>query len=271
MQELEFLGEGGFGKVIKAYQKNTGEFMAIKFFLKYNEETFVDISQENELLKQIEQINKNNSFLKYKGLFKDKNHPQTLIILMESGEISLKEILKMRKFYDLPNTMFIFKALLKQLIVLQENGISNRDLKPANIILVSDKESSDLYDYKLSDFGIGCKLPKGVTKTDEFNGSTPKYAAPEVLNLADGDYYNPFLADVYSLGVMIKYIFGEDNSDPFLDQILAKMLKIQPEKRWDFKKILEKINKNKYIEVIQPKNEKKRDPGNLELNSSITL
>ena len=117
---------------LKFYEKNTGDFFAIKF--NYNKEDFEDMIYQNDIMNKIEEINKDNSFLGYKGLFRDKIDADTCLIIMESGVIDLSQILTMRKHHSLPNALYIFKSLLMQLNHLQENGIAHRDIKHANII-----------------------------------------------------------------------------------------------------------------------------------------
>ena len=257
LKELEFLGKGGFGKVIKFYDKTNGEFLAIKFNTKQIDQ--VSLFSEDSLMKTIEEINQNNCFLKYKGLFQDNTVAESFLFIMESGVSDLKKILGLRTFYDLPNALYIFKSLLKQLILLQEIGIANRDIKPENIILVEDKTFNDRYIYKISDFGIGCKLPKGVTlaKCEEVIGLTNTFASPELLIICDGldndGTYDPFKSDVYSFAVMMLAIFGlkkktflkEDKTtlDKDINLIILKMLDENPKNRPSFKEVLTVLEK----------------------------
>ena len=205
MTKLEFLGKGGFGIVFKFYEKITGDFFAIKF--NTNKEDFEDMIYENDIMNKIEEINKDNIFLGYKGLFRDKTEADTCLIIMESGVIDLLQILKMRKHYSLSNALYIFKSLLIQLNYLQENGIAHRDIKPANVMLVEDKTKKNHYIYKISDFEIGCTLAKGETQCNEIKGLTKNYCSPEIRRIiksnTDGTYYDPFKSDVYSFAVMM--------------------------------------------------------------------
>ena len=97
---------------------------------------------------------------------------------------------------------------------------------------------------------------------DSIKGITKEYAAPEVMKYYDGEEnsepeaeYNPFLADVYSLGVlalkMINRSWGKKELNQGLLLEIEKFKEYEPilelfkgilekdvEKRWDCKKIL---------------------------------
>ena len=93
---------------------------------------------------------------------------------------------------------------MKSLAILQENCIVNRDIKPENIILVEDIKNPGQFLYKISDFGVGYEMKMGedFISTETLVGFTKDFAAPELTTLLEKKY-NPYVADVYSLGVVI--------------------------------------------------------------------
>ena len=102
------------------------------------------------------------------------------------------------------------KLLLKLINVIKflhscKPAVIYRDLKPENIMI--DK----FYNVKLTDFGLCRFMPE--TEPYKMTGTTGtiRYMAPEVYF---GKYYD-LSADVYSLGVIIYYVFS--GSRPFLD------------------------------------------------------
>ena len=279
---LEFLGEGGSGSVKKAYNKQECEFIAIKTFnnvKELNQKDWANIMLEHDMLQAIEQIRSSQKeneqyFLKYGGVFREEGNPNSLILQMENGLVSLEDILRAGKSYTCAELMYVHRKLTEGFVLLQENGIANRDVKPGNIILVENPSKEGNFQYKISDFGIACKLDKGIcdVPATEISGLTREYAAPEVLLfnekvISENDTYNPFLADVFSFGVLtLKMINGKIKRkdlvsgkhlspeniagyEPIID-LLVGMLQENPDSRWDFKKILEfhRIIEKKYTE-----------------------
>ena len=268
---LESLGEGGSGAVQKAYDKQIGQFIAIKRFIsmqRSNENKWVEIMLEDDLLKEIEkirssQMDNDQYFLKYYGVYREKE--DSLIIKMENGLVSLEDILKAGKTYTCAEVIHIHRKLTEGFVILQENGIANRDVKPGNIILVENLKSINSFHYKISDFGIGCSLKNESFTVSALNisGLTKEYAAPEVLNfyekglqsITESDVYNPFLADVFSFGLLTLKLINKKwgRKDVILGNLLIPqnflgyeqllvlldgMLQENPQKRWDFKEIL---------------------------------
>lgn len=283
---LDVLGEGSFGMVKKAYDVKVNGFIAVKFqdTRKNPEESFEQIILEDHLLQTVEEIRKKDVqakeyLLKYDGIFSDSDAPETLIMQMESGCATVYDLLLAGKKYTCEEMMYLVPKITQGFLKLEENGIANRDVKPQNIILVEDNENKDNpgYFYKIADFGIGCHIKKAESEENKaqdekfigFNtcsAFTEAFAAPELDKLDEEDIYNPFLADVYSLGItFLKMIDirwtkslvleGEfDSSNELkenyksLIEVLKGMLQVNPEDRWSFEKVLDYFKKNENIE-----------------------
>jgi len=273
---LETLGEGGFGIVQKAYDKSANEFVALKKFksvLSDNKnEVLNDIMLEDALLQSVEKIRRDNPncnqyFLKYDGVFKDANDQSDLILKMENGCATLEDIINAGKVFPCDELLYVTLKLVQAFCILQDNGIANRDVKTQNVILVEDPLKKTGFFFKISDFGIGCQLTKNTTKLqlDSLKGMTNAYAAPEVSRFFEDEssipesksLYNPFLADVYSLGLIILKMINKkwgkkdlqngllcqkekfEGYDDNIVNLLKGILEEDEEKRWDFKKILQ--------------------------------
>ena len=272
---LEKLGQGGFGYVQKMYDYIMNDFRAFKQFknkIGYSEQkTLEAIMLENGLLQLVEKIRsrkKENAkyFLKYYGVFKSGTNSEDLLLLMENGRATLEDILKAGKIYSCEELMYVLREIVNAFFILEENGIAHRDVKAGNIILKEKNENVDQFDYKIMDFGIGCKLSEdwqntNTIKVKTITGVTEEYAAPEVLSLLkfpDKEVYNPFQADVFSLGIivlkMINNKFRRKNLDLLLQQqlklpgyeqislLLEGMVDENPSIRWTFERILEYLN-----------------------------
>ena len=213
-KKLKVLGKGSFGSVFLAYNENIG-FMAIKEITMQEKEDFRRLLYEVEILKTIERT-QNPNFLKFHGLFK-KNEME-YVIEMESGEIDLHSMLELRKNANKPYTeeeiVHIFLFLSKQYDFLEQQRIAHSDVKPQNMIVAKNSKNQSEFIYCITDFGTSFLLEKQeymLPITDIF-GFSPRYAAPEIKLIEKDKYkfekYDPYLADVYSLGVSILELMG---------------------------------------------------------------
>ena len=222
-KQLELLGKGGFGTVFRAFDPSTSSLLAIKHFPKKNNVDLKTILSEDKLLTKIEQINQGNRFIKYRGLFQDKSNGN-FVIIMESGDINLRELLKFRPEYGIKEALFILKSLVNDLLFLKKHGISNRDIKSENVILVTS-EGNNNFLYKVADFGIGHQSlsQNDLIDCDTVIGCSPRYAAPEVTLINEGTYlkdqYDPYKADVYSLGCVFLDLIKAKNQRDYAEKV----------------------------------------------------
>ena len=146
---------------------------------------------------------------------------------MANGEIDLKSMLNLRNQKNKPYTeqeiLYIFLFLSKQYDFLEKKRISHSDVKPQNIIVAKNPKNQSEYIYCIADFGTSFLLERKEKKMPciDLFGFSPKYAAPEIELIEKGEYkhetYDPFLADVYSLGVSILEIMGR-KKDAFFEK-----------------------------------------------------
>ncbi|XP_052132379.1 testis-specific serine/threonine-protein kinase 3-like [Frankliniella occidentalis] len=129
---------------------------------------------------------------------------------------------------------------------LHTKDIAHRDLKCENVLL------SRNFNCKLTDFGFAryCSdlTPTGLCET--FCGSAA-YAAPEVVG---GTPYNPKLADVWSLGVILYAMLNA--TMPFNDSNRRKLLSDQMAGNWQFSSRVEysvsAIAKSLVARILEP-------------------
>jgi serine/threonine protein kinase len=142
--------------------------------------------------------------------------------------------------------------------------IIHRDLKPANILVRNEGRGN--YTVKVTDFGLSAMKKRNKRLKDGADGAkgTPLYMAPEVLLMEPFDEK----ADTYAFGVCLWEILTGD--DPFaehddydrfksavvrgerpripatmpikLQEFLARLWHQSPSKRYDFQRIVEKLN-----------------------------
>ena len=97
-----------------------------------------------------------------------------------------------------PDGLWMLGELASVLGAAQRAGITHRDLKPGNVMLVPDPVSNTGERIKLLDFGIAKLHDDSLTQTGQMLG-TPVYMAPEQFkNAAEVNSQ----ADVYGLGVI---------------------------------------------------------------------
>ncbi len=110
---------------------------------------------------------------------------------------SLRELIRADGAVSFPSVTTIATDIARALVLVEENGMVHRDVKPENVLFASDGTA------KLTDLGISrFSSPEGgvsVTRTGGTIG-TPAYMAPEqMLDSHDVD----IRADIYSLGVVM--------------------------------------------------------------------
>ncbi|XP_075221414.1 testis-specific serine/threonine kinase [Lycorma delicatula] len=124
------------------------------------------------------------------------------------------------------NAKMWFRQMASGLQYLHSKNIAHRDLKCENILL------SRKFHVKIADFGFArfCMDDAGRRVLSETYCGSAAYAAPEVVS---GTPYNPKLADVWSLGIILFIMLNA--SMPFDDTNLKKLLKDQTSRNWMFR------------------------------------
>ncbi|RZM85473.1 TOMM system kinase/cyclase fusion protein [Pseudoalteromonas rubra] len=180
------IGEGGFGKVYKAKNKNTDQLVAIKFLAL---EPHLDEAKKHRYIER---------FKRETSLSSQLQHPH-IVRLLDKGQVdenllygvfeyvegqSLREHLIQEGALDAVDATDIMLQVLDALIHAHQKGIVHRDIKPANIMLT--QAGAKTY-AKILDFGIGTLSQESrhqdfatLTLTQETLG-TPSYSAPEQL------------------------------------------------------------------------------------------
>lgn len=140
-----------------------------------------------------------------------------------------------------------FRQMASGLQYLHNKNIAHRDLKCENILL------SRKFNVKLADFGFArfCIDAEGRRVLSQTYCGSAAYAAPEIVS---GTPYNPKLADVWSLGIILFIMLNA--SMPFDDSNLRKLLKDQMNKNWVFrtrvKDTVTTVAKNIVKQILEP-------------------
>jgi len=179
------MGEGSYGSVYRATNKQTGETVAIKI-VELSDTEYDEIKQEINIMKQ---IRKHANIAHYYGsfLFDD-----SIWIVMEycEGGSAFDLYAHFNAPFTEPEIAYICHCVLKALIYLHIQRKIHRDIKGANILITSTG------DVKLIDFGVSACLSTTLSKRHSVVG-TPYWMAPELIS--KGNYDEK--VDIWSLGI----------------------------------------------------------------------
>uniref|UniRef100_A0A8C1KVY9 non-specific serine/threonine protein kinase n=1 Tax=Cyprinus carpio TaxID=7962 RepID=A0A8C1KVY9_CYPCA len=186
------LGDGAFGKVYKAQNKETGALAAAKVIETKSEEELEDYMVEIDILASC-----NHQYIvKLLDAFFYDNKLSIMIEFCPGGAVDAT-MLELDRGLEEPQIRVICKQMLEALQYLHSMKIIHRDLKAGNILLTLDG------DIKLADFGVSAKNTKTLQRRDSFIG-TPYWMAPEVVmceTMKDAPY--DYKADIWSLGITL--------------------------------------------------------------------
>ncbi|NXH94680.1 STK10 kinase, partial [Pachycephala philippinensis] len=186
------LGDGAFGKVYKAKNKETGALAAAKVIETKSEDELEDYMVEIEILATCDHPH----IVKLLGAFYWDSKLWIMIEFCPGGAVDAT-MLELDRGLTEPQIQVICRQMLEALHYLHSKRIIHRDLKAGNVLLTQDG------DIKLADFGVSAKNMKTLQKRDSFIG-TPYWMAPEVVmceTMKDTPY--DYKADIWSLGITL--------------------------------------------------------------------
>ncbi|KAK5858840.1 hypothetical protein PBY51_002954 [Eleginops maclovinus] len=213
------LGDGAFGKVYKARNKETGVLAAAKVIETKCEEELEDYIVEIDILAKCD----HRYIVKLLDAFYHDNKLWIMIEFCPGGAVDAT-MLELDRGLTEPQIKVVCRQMLEALIYLHSMKIIHRDLKAGNILLMLDG------DIKLADFGVSAKNTKTLQRRDSFIG-TPYWMAPEVVmceTMKDAPY--DYKADVWSLGITLIEIAQIEPPHHELNpmRVLLKIAKSEP-------------------------------------------
>lgn len=250
---LALLGEGGTGQVYRARDEQEGREIALKTLLDLEDIHLARFKQEAEILQTLSHPNIPEIYH-----CEATNHYAYIAMELVEG-ISLSTLHKKNYPLSIQTVKSAIRQTALALAHAHEKGIVHRDVKPANIIVITDSGKERI---KLVDFGIArvdySSKPEGkrISLTGDIFG-TPYYMSPEQIEAKAVDKRS----DIYSLGcVFYELLTGSPpfvGSSPFetaafhlnekpltlkeaslgatfspdLEQLILRMLEKDPDKR----------------------------------------
>jgi tetratricopeptide (TPR) repeat protein len=187
---IEELGEGGMGKVYRAFDRQLDEEVALKFLkaeIAADRRTVERFRNEIKIARKISHKN----VCRIHDLHEDR---KTFYLTMEyvRGE-DLKSFVKRSKVLSTGTALAIARQVAEGLTEAHKLGIVHRDLKPGNVMI--DQEGRA----KIMDFGIARSIAGGGITGEGAIIGTPEYMSPEQVEGKPADVR----ADIYALGTIL--------------------------------------------------------------------
>jgi serine/threonine protein kinase len=247
-EKLQKIGEGTYGVVYKARNRETGQFIALKKIRLENEDEGIPSTAIREISILKEMIHPT-----IVSLLDVVNYDNKLYLVFEFLDQDLKKYMDTVSSVTPPLVQSYTKQLLQGLTYCHQRRIVHRDLKPQNLLI--DKKGS----LKIADFGLARAFCVPVRQyTHEV--VTLWYRAPEIL-LGSATYSIP--VDIWSAGCIFaelllkKPIFPGDSEIDQLFKIFRQM-GTPTEEMWhgctslpDYKPSFPKWKKQEFSKVFE--------------------
>ena len=197
---IKKIGEGGYGKIYKVKNKESGDIRAMKQILKSKIPDIEKFQNEIKILSMVDHPN----IVRLFEVIEDDRYFNLFQELCTGGEL-LSKVQKPLKEKEIAK---IFKQIMSAIAYCHEKGIVHRDIKLENILFSTESEDSPI---KIIDFGLSVLLGKKDVKENEvtdlkkygFKRMTTKvgtiyYMSPEVIK---GNYDEK--CDIWACGVIL--------------------------------------------------------------------
>lgn len=198
------IGQGAFATVKKAIERSSGDSYAVKIINRRRaihaggKGAMAGVNRELEILRKLDHPN----IVRLKSFYEDVENYYLVMELVPGGD--LMDFVAANGAIGEDATQVITKQILDGIAYVHKLGISHRDLKPDNILIMQD----DPIIVKITDFGLA-KISDNATFMKTFCG-TLAYVAPEIITGKhelvqqldkENNYSN--LVDIWSLGCLV--------------------------------------------------------------------
>jgi len=203
------LGQGRFGRVFLAREKESKFIIALKVLFKSQ---LLEAEVEHQLRREIEiQAHlKHPNILRLYGYFYDSQRVYIILEYAPAGEL-YKELTRKKKFTEAKAASYAWD-LIKALQYCHARHVIHRDLKPENILIGANGS------LKIADFGYAVHALNSRRATV---CGTLDYLAPEMIESKDYDQS----VDIWSLGCIIyEFLVGKPPFEaPSMEETYTKI------------------------------------------------
>ncbi|CAN6236156.1 unnamed protein product [Urochloa humidicola] len=194
----EMLGQGTFGQVVKCWDTETNDYVAVKVIKNqpaFYHQALLEVSLLRTLNQKFDPDDKHN-IVRMLDYLSFQNH---LCIAFEMLGQNLYELLKRNQLRGLKvkYVRAFSKQILDAMVVMRDAGIIHCDLKPENILLAPSVATAAAV--KVIDFGSACLEGKTVYSYIQ----SRYYRSPEVLL----GYPYTTAIDMWSFGCIVAELF----------------------------------------------------------------
>jgi len=191
------LKSGSFATVCRGTHRASGQKVAVKCVLRKDLPPGDDAAIYDEVL--ILSTLRHGYICPLIDFFEERECYFLIMELMSGGD--LFDRIGQRKSYTENDARDLCRKMLESVRYCHENSVAHCDMKPKNLLLVSDDDDVKM---KLADFGFATRVyePESLTK----QCGTPFFVAPEVLMRSPYDQQS----DMWSCGVIMFLLLGGD-------------------------------------------------------------
>jgi serine/threonine protein kinase len=209
---LEEIGRGGVGVVWKAYDRSRQRLVALKVL---DRRVMVDSVCRQRFLREATAVR----FVDHQNvvtMYGVEESPVPYLVMEFVDGPSLRSYLVQQGTLDQTAVLRIGLQIANGLAALHGQGVTHRDVKPANIVL--DLPTGQA---KLTDFGLARTEGDSRLTMDGFVAGTPAFMSPEQ---AAGEQVD-FRSDLFSLGSVL-YVMATGRSPFDDDRTLAALERV---------------------------------------------
>ena len=175
---IKKIGEGGYGKIYKVKNKESGDIRAMKQIMKSKIPNIEKFQNEIKILSMVDHPN----IVRLFEVIEDDKYFNLFQELCTGGEL-LSKVKKPLKEKEIAK---IFKQIMSAIAYCHEKGIVHRDMKLENILFATESEDSPI---KIIDFGLSVLLGKKETKNENETVDLKKYGFKRMTTKVGTIYY----------------------------------------------------------------------------------